>query len=101
MNGHSHVSYRRPLVIPSDRVSASTVISRYWTAPNGSQCGPARFVLRHEPGFLSPLSGVGLAAVNFGPNSAGYDLWITGLELPTFGSARTWSSSSSAPASTH
>ena len=32
----------------------------------------------------SPLYvGVGLAAINFGRNSRGYDLWITGLELPS------------------
>jgi hypothetical protein len=27
--------------------------------------------------------GVGWAAVEFGPNARGYDLWLTGLEVPT------------------
>lgn len=32
----------------------------------------------------SPLYlGLGIAAINFGPNTAGYDVWITGLELPS------------------
>src|SRR5260370_41583563 len=26
--------------------------------------------------------GVGAAAIDFGPNSTGYDLWLSGLELP-------------------
>lgn len=73
------------LIIPvSARVAPYPSVSRFldgaeWELsaalryrPFGSREGSSPFYL-----------GFGAAGINFGPNSAGYDLWITGLELPT------------------
>jgi len=73
------------LVIPvGPRLSVYPSISRFLDGAEWEVSAALRFRPFGSREGSSPLYlGVGAAAVNFGPNSAGYDLWITGLELPS------------------
>jgi len=73
------------LVIPvGPRLSVYPAISRFLDGAEWEVSAALRFRPFGSREGSSPLYlGVGAAAVNFGPNSAGYDLWITGLELPS------------------
>ena len=72
------------LVVPvGPRLSLYPAISRFLDGAEWEVSAALRYRPFGAKDGSSPLYlGVGLAAVNFGPNSAGYDLWITGLELP-------------------
>ncbi len=72
------------LVIPiGPRLSVYPSISRFLDGAEWEVSAALRVRPFGSREGSSPLYlGVGVAAVNFGPNSAGYDLWITGLELP-------------------
>ena len=72
------------LVIPvSARLALSPSVSRFldgaeWEVSAALRVRPFGSSEESSPLYL----GVGAAAINFGPNSTGYDLWMTGLELP-------------------
>jgi hypothetical protein len=75
------------LVMPvGPRLSIYPSISRFLRDGEGEWEVSA--ALRYRPFGAregsSPLYlGLGVAAINFGRNSSGYDAWITGLELPS------------------
>jgi len=73
------------LVAPvGPRLSLYPAISRFLDNAEWEVSAALRYRPFGSRDGSSPLYlGVGAAAINFGPNTTGYDLWITGLELPS------------------
>jgi hypothetical protein len=73
------------LILPvGPRLSLYPAISRFLDGGEWEVSGAVRYRPFGSREGSSPLYvGLGLAAINFGPNTTGYDQWITGLELPS------------------
>ena len=73
------------LILPvGARFSLYPSVSRFLDGAEWEVSGALRYrPFGSNEGFSPLYVGVGLAAINFGPNTTGYDLWITGLELPS------------------
>jgi len=72
------------LVIPvSARLALYPSVSRFLDGAEWEVSAALRVRPFGSSEGSSPLYlGVGATVINFGPNSPGYDLWLTGLEVP-------------------